>query len=383
MKVKNKILQIILLATFWIPLNIYAQEGTVHDWLSKSRSSISQGDTLKGIVALENAIRLGLFDAQAISQSKVLNFLTEDPRGVHLMNGIASNRDFLSDPQNLILETSDIHRFWQNFDSLHQENAAEVFLKNYIQNGSLGLRTFYSVRMGQQTDRFVNRIRTLEGYYNSIRNLSLSFNGLKPEIIEATWKLKDIYPDAIFPPIYFLMGSLNNVGTPDGYAGMLIGTEHLCNSHETDLSSLSDFDQMVIFDFGQTVPIIVHEYVHLQQKNKPERILLDYTIMEGAADFVTFLILGQYTNPDVFDFGFAHENELWEIFKNQMHTEDTDDWLFNAYNPETGFPANLGYFIGFRICESYYQQASDKRQAIKEMLEIEDFEKFYIKSRYR
>ncbi|WP_373524452.1 DUF2268 domain-containing putative Zn-dependent protease, partial [Aquiflexum sp.] len=202
-------------------------------------------------------------------------------------------------------------------------------------------------------------------------------------IIDAAEKLKEIYPESVFPPIYFLMGSLNNVGTPDGFAGMLIGTEHLCKSPEADLTSLSKFDKMVIFDVGQTVPIIVHEYVHLQQKNTTERTLLDYAIMEGAADFVTYLLLGDYSDPDLYEFGFAHEDQLWEIFKSQMHTEDTDDWLFNAYDPETGFPANLGYFIGFRICESYYQQSTDKRKAIKEILEIQDFKKFFIRSAYK
>ncbi|WP_373493941.1 DUF2268 domain-containing putative Zn-dependent protease, partial [Aquiflexum sp.] len=374
---------ILVLFTSFLPLKIYAQEGTVHEWLSKSRSSIGQGDTLKGIGELENAILLGLFDEHAISQSKVLNFLTEDPRGVHLMNGIASNRKLLSDPQNLIVETSDIHRFWQFFDSLHQENAPGIFLDNYIQNGSPGLRTFFRVRMGQQTDKFVDRIRALETYYKSIQNVSLGFDGLKPEIVATAEKLKDLYPESIFPPIYFLMGSLNNVGTPDGFAGKLIGTEHLCKSPEADLTSLSKFDKMVIFDVGQTVPIIVHEYVHLQQKNTTERTLLDYAIMEGAADFVAYLILENYTDPDLYEFGFSHEDQLWEIFKSQMHTEDTDDWLFNAYDPETGFPANLGYFIGFRICESYYQHSTDKRKAIKEILEIENFEKFYIQSAYK
>ncbi|WP_332913437.1 hypothetical protein [Algoriphagus boritolerans] len=64
------------------------------------------------------------------------------------------------------------------------------------------------------------------------------------------------------------MGSLSNVGTPDGWAGMLIGAEHLSKDPNSNLDSLSEWEQKIIFDFDQTVPIIVHEYVHLQQKKR-------------------------------------------------------------------------------------------------------------------
>jgi hypothetical protein len=361
----------------------FAQKDTPHYWLTKSREAITQSDTLKGIEAIEKAIHFGLFDPQAISSSSVLSFLATHERGSHLMEGISENRKHFSDPSNLKVETDDLDRFWAIFDHLEEKDAADLFLNNYIGEGSIGLKTFYTIRMNRDVGKFLERIRTLEGYYQSIRLTSLKFESLKPEFILAAEKLKNLYPEAIFPPIYFLMGSLNNVGTADGYAGMLIGTEHLCKSPETDLTPLSEFDRLVIFDFDQTVPIILHEYVHLQQKNKPERTLLDYAIMEGVADFVTYLILGKYTNPEVFDFGFTNEEKLWEKFKKEMLTENTDDWLFNTYNPETGFPGNLGYFIGFRICESYYNQATDKQRAIKEMLEIQDFERFLKESKYR
>jgi hypothetical protein len=361
----------------------FAQEDTPHYWLTKSKTAITEFDTLLGIKAIEKAIEFGLFDYQAISTSSVLSFLAKDERSSHLMEGISENRKHLSDPRNLKVETGDVDRFWANFDSLRGKDAADLFLNNYIREGSIGLKTFYTIRMNRDVGKYLERIRTLEGYYQSIRSTSLKFESLKPEFILAAEKLKNLYDEAIFPPIYFLMGSLNNVGTADGYAGMLIGTEHLCKSPLADLTPLSEFDQLVIFDFDQTVPIILHEYVHLQQKNKPERSLLDYAIMEGAADFITYLILGKYTNPDVFDFGFANEQKLWKQFEMEMLTENTDDWLFNTYNPDTGYPGNLGYFIGFRICESYYNQATDKQRAIKEMLEIQDFERFLKESNYR
>ena len=43
---------------------------------------------------------------------------------------------------------------------------------------------------------------------------------------------------------------------------------------------------------------------------------------------------------------------------------------------------DLGYYIGYKICESYYQSAKDKKQAIKDILEIKDFNQFLIDSKY-
>jgi hypothetical protein len=359
-----------------------AQEDTPYYWLAKARAAIIETDTLLGIESIEKAVQFGLFDHQALSNSSLFAFLGFDQRGRHLWEGICRNRQILSDPKNLSVETGDIVRFWENFDFINNKEADDIFLNNYIKNGSVGLKTFYNIRMSQNLGKYLERVRSMEHYYQSIRTTSLKFESLRPEFVKAAEKLKELYTEAIFPPIYFLMGSLNNVGTPDGYAGMLIGAEHLCKSPDSDLDSLTEYDRMVIFDFAQTVPIIVHEYVHLQQKNKPERTLLEYTIMEGAADFVTYLILGQYTNPDVFKFGFANEKRLWEQFEKEMQTEDTDNWLFNSYNPKTGYPGNLGYFIGFRICESYYNQALDKKLAIKQILEIQDFDQFLKESKY-
>src|SRR6202011_5457692 len=47
-----------------------------------------------------------------------------------------------------------------------------------------------------------------------------------------------------------------------------------------------------------------------------------------------------------------------------------------------GRPADLGYYIGYKICEAYYRQAADKKAAIKAILEIKDFKEFLKASRY-
>jgi hypothetical protein len=45
-------------------------------------------------------------------------------------------------------------------------------------------------------------------------------------------------------------------------------------------------------------------------------------------------------------------------------------------------PADLGYWMGYRITKSYFERASDKRQALRDILTIKDFDRFLANSRY-
>jgi len=45
-------------------------------------------------------------------------------------------------------------------------------------------------------------------------------------------------------------------------------------------------------------------------------------------------------------------------------------------------PSHIGYAIGFRIVESYYNNASDKTQAVNEILRVKNYEEFLQKSGY-
>jgi uncharacterized protein YjaZ len=41
-------------------------------------------------------------------------------------------------------------------------------------------------------------------------------------------------------------------------------------------------------------------------------------------------------------------------------------------SPIEGGPNDLGYFMGYRICQSYYEQAEDKTAAIAAILTTKD-----------
>ncbi|ULQ56012.1 DUF2268 domain-containing protein [Flavihumibacter rivuli] len=367
-------------------IRVFAQNtpslNTPYFWLRDARNKVVARDTSGALQSIDNALNAGLFDLQAFTNSQTLTGAFSSEQHDHIRNRILANRSAIEKPSAIKVYTEDIDRFWNLFPSINHPDAEKIFLEEYILKGSKGLQTFYQIRMNSSLKQFIEKIRSIPSYYTSIRNASTQFKTMLPQFMAGAGKLEELYPASIFPPIYFLIGNLNNVGTADGFAGLLIGTEHLCRHSGVDSSELTPIDKMVLFDSSIAVPLILHEYVHFQQKNKPEKTLLDLCIMEGVADFITYLITGRYTNPEVYQYGFANEAAIWKNFTTEMTGENTDNWLFNTYNAQTGYPGNLGYFVGFRICESYYQQSADKKQAIRELMEIQDFNSILRLSKY-
>jgi hypothetical protein len=54
-----------------------------------------------------------------------------------------------------------------------------------------------------------------------------------------------------------------------------------------------------------------------------------------------------------------------------------------AVDPPGERTADLGYFVGYRIAESYYNTAADKRKAVQDILTMTDFAEILRKSGYR
>jgi uncharacterized protein YjaZ len=64
-----------------------------------------------------------------------------------------------------------------------------------------------------------------------------------------------------------------------------------------------------------------------------------------------------------------------------MNGKDAKNWLYQGADVKDK-PADLGYYMGYKIIESYYKNASDKKQAVRDILEIKDFNAFLKASRY-
>ena len=61
---------------------------------------------------------------------------------------------------------------------------------------------------------------------------------------------------------------------------------------------------------------------------------------------------------------------------------DSSQWLYNYGGGGGERPADLGYWIGAEICRSYYGNAKDKREALRDIVTLVNAESIVRNSRY-
>ncbi|ULQ54701.1 DUF2268 domain-containing putative Zn-dependent protease [Flavihumibacter fluvii] len=350
--------------------------------LSAAGYKAAAGDTAEAIKLIKQAAVKNMYDTGYITYNPRIKFVTKTPHWLMIKAIIDSNQQAFSDPEKMQVLTSDIDNFWKLYDQIGKPGADKLLMNNYIMKGSQGLRTFYEVRMGLRVTNIIETVNKRRKYFESIRPATQHLYTFKPRMIDAAKKLKALYPDAIFPPTTFTIGTFGAFGTADGGSGQLIGAEFVCDTNTVVKDELNDWEKTVISDTSKILGILIHELIHIEQQTTPSNTLLGKAINEGAADFITQLVLGYNLNSRIHDYGNAHENELRDKFKKQMDGEATDDWLYNGIAAKNGAPGDLGYFMGFKICEAYYNKAVDKKQAVKDILTIPDFKKFLEQSGY-
>jgi Predicted Zn-dependent protease (DUF2268) len=264
-----------------------------------------------------------------------------------------------SNPDAARLVTSDVTNFWDVLEHANDANLEELLQRDYIDRGTVGLRDFIPGRI-LSAGQLAKRIRTGRADYEAARDKSLKVIEATPAIRAAFKKFKELYPQAVFPDVYFVIGRFNSGGTASGN-GLLIGAE------------MADPDNV----HG----IVAHELTHFQQVHLKERpTLLQQAFREGSADFMQEMVAGVRANQRAQDYGRAHEHELWVEFRQAMEQQDYTGWMYSEAAGDR--PKDLGYFIGYRIAEAYYARATDKRAAVRDIVRAANVPKILLKSGY-
>lgn len=280
--------------------------------------------------------------------------------------------------------TDDIDNFWTAYDKVTstKDSAAQYRYLNllFIEKGSPGLKAIMEVK-NYTAKSYIDAINNYPLFWNSIRKNTLKAKGIARTIEMDVLKMKKLYPELNPANIYFTIGALKTGGTT--LNGMvLIGAEISMADQYTETKEFpsnyqhlkTHFNTNPIHDLGF---LNVHEYVHTQQKTTEANYLLGQATLEGAAEYVAVKATGKPSTLPALAYakikdekGIANEEKIKAAFSLQMFNPSTGFWLYtNAVN-QFG-QRDLGYYVGYAICEKYYEKAKHKKQAIKEMIELD------------
>ena len=340
------------------------------------------GQPRPALQALATAQRLGFHNVGLARTDTDLTSLRATPEYAKIVGRMEQAEARLADPQNAQLVTSDINLFWRAYDLAAKDpaHAEAIYQREYFDKGSAGLQDYFQLKI-ESAKAFVENQRAKPAFYRSIRANTLHIATFTAQIRAGFVKLKQLYPEAHFPNVYFVIGCWTSGGTASGN-GMLIGADQKCRTPDVALGELSLWERNNFGTLDGLPGLVAHEHIHYIQKQSNDPSLLKGAINEGMADFMAGLTTGQNPNQRLQAYGLAHEKEIWADFTKEMAGKSWKNWIANNRQETADKPADLGYFVGYRICQSYYQEMADKQQAVHDILNISDYPAFLAKSRY-
>lgn len=279
--------------------------------------------------------------------------------------------------------TSDLENFWRAWDRAAAagtwDDSVAAFETLYREPASEGLADFFRTRI-DDVPTLLAEVRSAPRYYAGLRPQTSRVEEFVPAIQGVFAEWTELYPEADLPDVFFVIGRRNSGGTTSP-GRILIGTEMYGRTPDTPDEELSDWLRDVLAPIDRIPAIVAHELIHTQQRTARARTLLGRAIREGMCDFLGEMISGLNINAHVHEWANAREAGLWTDFQAVMHEEGSDaGWLYGARAEDE--PADLGYWMGYKIAEAYYRQAPDKQAAIREMLTIRDYDAFLEASGY-
>jgi hypothetical protein len=239
---------------------------------------------------------------------------------------------------------------------------------DYIEKGTVAVRDFMADERIVSAEALRALVLKEAGYYRRIRYSSLRYAEYEARIRASFLALEELYPEAVFPPVYFVIGRTTSGGTATPN-GMIIAMEVFA---DTACTTSYGRPSLRLDDLPY---IVAHEIIHfLQPDDTTDQSLLKHCIREGSADFIAELTAGTrvqaLNGENVYPYGDAHAAELFAEFQGRASSTDLSGWLYSAA-PE-GRPQNLGYWMGCSIVRAFYERTLDKRKAIREILHTTD-----------
>jgi Predicted Zn-dependent protease (DUF2268) len=273
-----------------------------------------------------------------------------------------------------VIHIEDVAAFYKLYDATNGHPTADQLQHDYLDPGSDGLHNLAKMR-NVTGARIADNIAKHPEIYSDARQCMAALPRVHQRVKIALRKLGRLYPEARFPSVTIAVGRGKPVGVGSSVTGLQIGLEALCAVKWMDPNVEDRF-----------VRVIAHEYIHVQQvaalDDDEHPTLLERSLIEGGAEFGAELLTGQpveVTSPQMKASTQGREKEIESAFLTDEDNTDLSKWLDNSSSDKLG---DLGYWVGYRIVKSYYQHASDKRRALREIIGMTDPKAFLAKSKW-
>lgn len=286
--------------------------------------------------------------------------------------------EFPTDPALAQLVTEDVDRYWHAYDAGGRSGNSTAVQRRYLDSASAGLREFIALRqltasnVAQVSAAYPAYFDALRTWWSTTTNRAAVLSTIRANY--AT--IKQLYPNAFFPPVTVLVGRYSTAGTA-GTSGLLVGFEFFGTDANAPLGALNTFARDNQKSWANDLaPLVAHEHTHYLSLRAGATTarngapLYARVLHEGVAEFVGELVSGRPTYRDFFRAWQANEASYYAEFVQEKDGTDVSRWLYNQGSATGGRPGDLGYFIGYRIAQAYYNRATDKSQAVRELIEL-------------
>ena len=285
-----------------------------------------------------------------------------------------------ADPLTVSVETADADRFAVIFNSSKRRPTADQLQRGYLDPGSYGVRIFTPDRI-IDAHHLAAAVGKRPNFYVRAINVCLPIVKETTAELRATYlAFRGLFPERPLPRFYLVVGADNSGGTA-GPGAQVLGLETLCG-----LADTPEKLREIVRSF------YAHETVHTFQPaagfEDLDNGLLSSVLVEGAADFIATLVTGHQIDPARAAWASPREAELWKQFEADLAitsgmkwserkpgtpaAKSFDRWIGNYGSAPKGWPIEVGYWIGQRIWQRWYDRQPDKRAAVREMVALTD-----------
>lgn len=280
----------------------------------------------------------------------------------------------------------DLDRFQVALDAIDRGMEAETAFLAYLDGGTPAL-TAYAERYSLTAQSLAEAFAARPNYYRALPALRADIQAREDDMRAAIARLEDMAPAGRAVPIHFLIADQKAGGTPvltrteaGPRPAIAIALDMMGLTDSTDLSEFPNGPggRARVADIPQ---VAVHETVHILQLqaqgglenylsiyNPQTGSMLAIAIREGCAEYLTWLA-SDWRLGDRHLYGAAHENELWAAFEPVADEAPfaVSGWFGGSHPDHPDWPSQIGYWLGFRICEAHHSAADGNEAGLSEL----------------